>query len=55
MTNDVYVYMSEGDPKQVARTFNAAPCVNIDYDADGNVVGVEVYSAGRVHIDGKEV
>lgn len=53
MSKDVYVHIRplEKDEK-VASTRRAADNVNVDYDAEGNPVGVEVLSASGVDLDG---
>lgn len=53
MSKDVYVHIRplEEDEK-VASTKSVADNVNVDFDAAGNPVGVEVLSASGVDLDG---
>jgi uncharacterized protein YuzE len=34
-----------------ARTQALDPCVNVDFDSDGNVIGVEILDADTPHIE----
>lgn len=53
MTKDIYVHirrLEEGET--VAKTVSVADNVNVDFDTEGNPVGVEVLSACAVDHDG---
>jgi len=53
MTKDIYVHLRPLEQDEVvATTKNAADNVNIDFDAHGNPVGVEVLGASGVDFDG---
>lgn len=60
--SDVYVYLQDRDPQTyVARTVDDVIVCGIrtglivDFDVEGNPIGVEILDASRVEIDGNQV
>lgn len=51
---DVYVHI-EGADSPYKDSVNVAYGVNVDYGENGEVIGVEVLSAGSVEVDGAAV
>ncbi len=51
-TDSFYFYLKEGG--SVERTEEVAPETNLDFDAQGNLIGVEVYgdAARRIDLEG---
>lgn len=53
MTKNIYVHLRRLEKDEVvAKTVNVADNVNIDFDAHGNPIGVEVLGACMVDYDG---
>jgi uncharacterized protein YuzE len=44
----VYVSFKEGTPSDTVISVSIDPIINIDYDKDGNIIGVEVIGAQRI-------
>ena len=45
-----YLYLTGSiEPGGVKKTISAAPGINLDFDADGHLIGIELLGAGLLH------
>ena len=48
--NASYIYLTGSiEPGGVKKTVSATPGINLDFDADGHLIGIELIGAGQLH------